>query len=82
MILKQENLYFAFLGIYMKIEIIWNIKKKLEDYQKNIISQNGNEYSIENESNNGKREFYENRKLNKFEIFQLLFNSNKKKELI
>ena len=66
----------------MKIEIIWNIKKKLEDYQKNIISQNGNEYSIENESNNGKREFYGNRKLNKFEIFQLLFNSNKKKELI
>ena len=63
----------------MKIEIIWNIKKKLEDYQKNIISQNGNEYSIENESNNGKREFYENRKLNKFEIFQLLFNSNKKR---
>ena len=54
-------------------------KNKIEDYQKNIISQNGKEFSIENESNNAKREFYKNRKLSKFEIFSLLFNSNKKK---
>ena len=54
-------------------------KNKIEDYQKNIISQNGKEFSIENESNNAKREFYKNRKLSKFEIFPLLFNSNKKK---
>ena len=70
---------FCFSGHFYEDRDYMEYKNKLEDYQKNIISQNGNEFSNENESNNGKREFYENKKLSKFEIFPLLFNSKKKK---
>jgi integrase len=70
---------FCFSGHFYEDRDFIEYKNKIKDYEKNSISQNGNEFSFENESNNEKREFCENKKSSKIEIFQLVFNSNKNK---